>query len=94
MFQTNEYFDGNVKSIAFDEAEGPATVGVMATGEYEFATSQVELMTVISGSLTVQLPGQSDWATVGPGETFTVAAKVSFQVKVTETTSYICRYRS
>ncbi|MEN9461547.1 MAG: hypothetical protein RIS84_1567, partial [Pseudomonadota bacterium] len=32
MFKTNEYFDGKVKSIAFQTAEYPATVGVMAVG--------------------------------------------------------------
>lgn len=39
MFKTNEYFDGNVKSIAFTAANGHATMGVMAPGEYEFGTS-------------------------------------------------------
>jgi uncharacterized protein YaiE (UPF0345 family) len=34
MFKTNEYFDGRVKSIAFHGQEKPATVGVMAAGEY------------------------------------------------------------
>ncbi|MFP3355023.1 pyrimidine/purine nucleoside phosphorylase, partial [Pseudoalteromonas sp. SIMBA_153] len=34
MFQVNEYFNGTVKSIAFAGEEGPATVGVMAPGEY------------------------------------------------------------
>lgn len=28
MLKVNEYFDGNVKSIAFDNAEGQATIGV------------------------------------------------------------------
>ena len=42
MFKTNEYFNGNVKSIAFITKEGPATIGVMAIGEYEFGTSTVE----------------------------------------------------
>lgn len=51
MFKVNEYFDGTVKSIAFDMVEGPATVGVMAPGEYEFGTSQLEVMHVIAGSL-------------------------------------------
>lgn len=41
MFKVNEYFDGNVASIAFATPEGPATVGVMAVGEYEFGTSQL-----------------------------------------------------
>ncbi len=58
MFKVNEYFDGKVKSLAFRTAEGPATIGVMAPGEYEFGTSTVEIMTVVSGALTVKLPGE------------------------------------
>ena len=34
MFKVNEYFDGTVKSIAFTQAEGKATIGVMAPGKY------------------------------------------------------------
>jgi len=45
MFKVNEYFDGTVKSIAFDMAAGPATIGVMAPGDYEFGTNQLELCT-------------------------------------------------
>ena len=36
MFKTNEYFAGKVKSIAFQGKDKPATVGVMAQGEYVF----------------------------------------------------------
>lgn len=61
MFKVNEYFDGTVKSIAFGTAEGPATIGVMAPGEYEFGTAQREIMHVVSGALTVKLPDSSDW---------------------------------
>ena len=57
MFKTNEYYDGKVVSIAFTTAEGPATVGVMAAGDYEFGTSKLEIMTVVSGKLIVKLPG-------------------------------------
>ena len=53
MFKVNEYFDGRVKSLAFESIAGPATVGVMAPGEYEFATSTLEIMQVVSGKLTV-----------------------------------------
>jgi uncharacterized protein YaiE (UPF0345 family) len=49
MFKTNQYFDGKVVSIGLDSAEGTATVGVMQAGEYEFGTSSLEIMTVISG---------------------------------------------
>ena len=61
MFDVNEYFDGKVKSIAFDTDTLPATMGVMSIGEYEFATSQFETMTVVSGSMIVKLPGSEQW---------------------------------
>ncbi len=61
MLKVNEYFDGKVKSIAFSTAEGPATAGVMAKGEYEFGTSAKEIMRVTTGKLTVTLPGANDW---------------------------------
>ena len=63
MLETNEYFDGKVKSIGFKTATLPATVGVMEKGEYEFGTSQKETMTVVSGALTVMLPNASNWKT-------------------------------
>ena len=92
MFKVNEYFDGNVASIAFQTATLPATVGVMAVGEYEFGTSQDETMTVVSGALTVQLPGSSEWQTYDSGTQFEVAANEKFQVKVTVETAYLCTY--
>jgi uncharacterized protein YaiE (UPF0345 family) len=92
MFDVNEYFDGKVKSIAFQTESLPATVGVMAPGEYEFATSQHETMSVVSGALTVLLPGETQWQTYAAGQVFEVAANVSFQVKVTVDTVYMCQY--
>ncbi|MFF5504584.1 pyrimidine/purine nucleoside phosphorylase [Streptomyces roseolus] len=93
MFKVNEYFDGTVKSIAFTGAEGPATVGVMAPGEYEFGTGKREIMHVVSGALTVRLPGSDDWRTFGAGEKFDVPADSTFQLKVAEETAYLCEYR-
>jgi uncharacterized protein YaiE (UPF0345 family) len=93
MLQVNEYFDGKVKSIAIQTAEGPATVGAMATGEYEFGTSQKELMTVTSGKLTVKLPGADDWREYKANETFVVEANQKFQVRVGDESSYICFYK-
>mgnify|MGYP003683036867 CR=1 FL=1 len=92
MFKTNEYFDGKVKSIAFQTETLPATIGVMAAGDYEFGTSQKEYMTVTSGALNVKLPGADDWVTYPQGETFTVEANESFQVKAAVETSYLCLY--
>ena len=33
MFNVNEYFDGKVKSLGFENKEGAVTIGVMAAGE-------------------------------------------------------------
>ena len=74
MFDVNEYFDGKVKSIAFNTATLPATVGVMAKGEYEFDTSKKETMTVVSGALTVKLPGAENWQTFKQSDSFIVEA--------------------
>jgi purine/pyrimidine-nucleoside phosphorylase len=93
MFKVNEYFDGKVKSIAFETAEGPATAGVMAKGEYEFGTSTVEIMTVTTGKLTVKLPGKTKWQTFGKGQSFKVPANEKFHLMVAEDTSYICLYK-
>ena len=92
MLSTNEYFDGQVKSIGFQTATLPATVGVMAIGEYEFGTSQKETMTVVSGALTVKLPGRDDWQTFNAGEHFVVAANERFQLQVAVETAYLCTY--
>jgi uncharacterized protein YaiE (UPF0345 family) len=93
MFKVNEYFDGRVKSIAYENDEGPATVGLMAPGEYEFNTSTVEHMKVVSGMLTVELPGESGWKDYKEGETFIVDKDSSFKVKVKEPTAYRCLYK-
>ena len=93
MYKTNEYFDGKVKSIAFEDADGPATIGVMAAGEYEFGTSTVEFMTVTSGVMTVQQPNETEWKDYKEFETFRVEKDVKFKVKVEGDTSYRCLYK-
>jgi len=93
MFKTNEYFDGKVKSIAFATADGPATVGVMAEGEYEFGTSSKEIMSVVSGSLQVKLPGSDAWNTFATGSQFTVEANQKFGVRVQGQAAYLCLYK-
>lgn len=92
MLDVNEYFGGKVKSIGFQTETLPATVGVMAIGEYEFGTSQHEVMTVVSGALTVKLPDANDWQTFESGSSFEVAANTKFQLKVAVETAYLCTY--
>ena len=93
MIQVNEYFSGNVKSMGLMTATGKATVGVMVAGEYEFGTSAEELMKVVSGRLTVRLPGSPAWKDYADGESFTVPANAKYQVKAPVDTAYICWYR-
>jgi len=94
MFKTNEYFDGKVKSIAFNAFDGDATIGVMAAGEYTFGTSTIELMTVTCGQMQVKLPGSDEWKTYHTSETFRVEANQSFDVKVDKDTAYLCIYKT
>ena len=93
MYKVNEYFDGKVKSIAFEADGYPATIGVMAKGEYEFGTSHEEYMTVISGKLTVKLPGSDEWKVFMKHDTFIVKANCKFQLKIEQDSSYLCIYK-
>jgi uncharacterized protein YaiE (UPF0345 family) len=93
VLNVNAYFNGTVKSIAIQEADGRATVGVMEPGEYEFGTDSLEIMTVVAGQLTVKLPGAPDWQAFPAGSTFQVPAQTRFQLKVAVDTAYLCRYR-
>lgn len=89
----NEYFDGKVKSMSFNNEEGEATIGLMDVGEYEFSTSKKEYMTVVSGKMTVKLPEESNWKQFDKNETFTVEPNQKFNVKIEEQTAYICFYK-
>lgn len=93
MIKLNEYFQGRVKSLGLSADGGPATVGVIAPGEYEFGTSTKEIMSVVSGLLEVQLPGTTEWKHYKAGESFIVEAGKKFKVKNTEDVSYLCLYR-
>ena len=93
MFKVNEYFGGKVKSIAFNTPACPATIGVIAPGQYEFGTSSIEIMTVVTGKLFAMLPESDKWTEYSPGRSFTVQANKKFSVKTDEDTSYLCLYR-
>lgn len=92
MLEVNEYFDGNVKSIAFKTETLPATIGVMKPGEYAFNTGAKEAITVVSGALTIKLAGENEITTYNAGDTFHVPANSSFDIKVLTDTAYLCLY--
>jgi hypothetical protein len=93
VFKVNEYFDGKVKSISFTEAEGDATVGVLAQGEYEFGTGKSEIMHIVSGKVSVSLPGENGWREVKAGEVFNIPANSKFGIKALVESAYLCQFR-
>ncbi|VAW97647.1 FIG074102: hypothetical protein [hydrothermal vent metagenome] len=93
MFDVNEYFDGKVKSIVFKTGDDKATIGVMAVGDYEFGTSTIEHMSLVSGKMSVKLPDEDSWRDIALNEMFIVAAGTSFLVKIAEEASYLCVYK-
>ncbi|WP_058911646.1 pyrimidine/purine nucleoside phosphorylase [Entomohabitans teleogrylli] len=93
MLQSNEYFEGKVKSIGFTSSStGRASVGVMEQGEYTFGTGQPEEMTVVSGALRVLLAGEIEWKVYAAGEVFHVPGQSEFHLQVAEPSAYLCRY--
>ena len=92
MFKCNEYFDGKVKSLAFETSDKSATIGVMAAGDYTFSTDAAEVMTVVSGELIVTLPGSAEATSFGAGESFDVPGNSSFGVRVPVDSAYLCLY--
>jgi len=92
MFKTNDYFDGRVKSIAFEGTDKAATVGVMAPGDYTFNTAEKEKMTVVSGVMRIILPGESTQRVISAGDSFEVAADSAFEVSVESDCAYLCEY--
>jgi len=90
--KANMYFEGKVSSrtIVFNDGS-KKTLGVMMPGEYEFHTGDKEIMEILSGDISVKLPG-AEWFEVAPGQTFEVPAMSAFSVKVRSLTDYCCSF--
>ncbi|HHX14577.1 MAG TPA: pyrimidine/purine nucleoside phosphorylase [Fibrobacter sp.] len=93
MIAVNQYFDGKVASLGLSNSFGKFTIGVMAAGEYEFNTSSVEIMTLVSGKWFIQLPGSTDYMPYPEGSSFEVGANLTFKLKVLEDCGYLCQYK-
>lgn len=93
MISENQYFEGNVKSLGYENHNGKSTVGVINPGEYEFGTACKEIMHVIEGELLAQLPNSENWQSFKTGDFFEVEANETFKVKATTPTAYLCQYR-
>jgi len=62
-------------------------------GGDEFGTSTIEYMTVISGNMTVLLPGEQDWRIYKPFDTFIVQKDARFKLRIDADAAYLCLYR-
>jgi uncharacterized protein YaiE (UPF0345 family) len=89
----NEYFEGKVKSLVINSAEGKKTLGVIQAGEYEFNTDTPETMMVVAGMISAYLPEYGEWEDFGAGSSFSVPEKSTFKVKVAEDAAYLCEYK-
>ena len=91
MIKVNNYFDGNVKSLGFERPDAAFTAGVVLPGAYTFDTESEEHLTITVGEIEIQPPG-AEWRIVKTGETITIPAKSSFDLKVEHPASYICKF--
>jgi uncharacterized protein YaiE (UPF0345 family) len=90
--QVNSYFEDKVLSIGFSADGKPVSSGVMQPGEFAFDTTQPERMVVTHGELIVKLPDSQDWQHFPAGTEFQVPANISFDVKVNQSSCYLCYY--
>lgn len=89
----NIYFDGKVTSRTIKFSDGTRkTLGIMMPGDYEFNTSEAELMEILAGSVKIQLAGQTDWQSIAAGSEFKVEGNSSFKIQVETVTDYCCSY--
>jgi uncharacterized protein YaiE (UPF0345 family) len=91
MLKQNSYFEGKVQSVGFERLGRRMTVGVVAPGEYHFATDAPERMTVVSGDLSARL-ADGDWRSFPAGTSFEIAGKSGFDVRATGPAAYLCEF--
>jgi uncharacterized protein YaiE (UPF0345 family) len=92
--KANVYFDGKCVSHSITLSDGRAmSVGVILPSTLTFNTGVPEIMETVAGACEVLLPGSSSWQRFGPGESFKVPGKASFQIRVTgEPYHYTCHF--
>ncbi|WP_046225523.1 pyrimidine/purine nucleoside phosphorylase [Paenibacillus dauci] len=91
--EANIYYEGKVTSRIVLLPDGSkVTLGIMMPGSYEFGTDQHETMEILSGQLSVQLPGSEEWLHIDGQSTFEVPANTRFKLEIKTVTDYCCSY--
>ncbi len=92
--KANIYFGGKVTSrVVHTETGEKITLGVMLAGDYEFPTEAAETMEMLGGSMAVMLPGETEFTTYTPGQSYDIPANSSYKIKVAEYVDYCCYYK-
>lgn len=89
----NIYYEGKVTSRTVLLTDGQkVTLGIMLPGSYEFGTDGPEIMGILSGDLSVLLPGEQEWREIQGSATFHVPGNSSFKLEIRQVTDYCCSY--
>ncbi len=91
--ESNVYFDGKVTSRKVTFTDGSyKTLGIMMPGDYTFGTEKAELMEIMAGTLDYRLRDETQWCHIEAGQSFSVPANASFDLKITQLVDYCCSY--
>ena len=91
--KANIYYEGKVTSRTVRFADGSRkTLGIILPGQYAFSTADAERMEMLAGSLSVLLPGSTEWVSFAQGQAFDIPANATFSVTATEVADYCCSY--
>ena len=91
--KANAYFDGKVTSrtVLFHDGS-KKTLGIMTPGDYEFGTTEREIMEILDGELEILLPGETTWRKITAGNSFDIPANSKFKLRIFKLTDYCCSY--
>jgi purine/pyrimidine-nucleoside phosphorylase len=92
--KANVYFDGRVVSHTVWMADGAKkTLGLIYPGEYRFNTDAPERMEITAGTCRARLAGETGWKEYGPGSSFDVPGRSSFEIAVASGIGeYVCSF--
>ena len=91
--QANVYFDGKCISHGITLADGTKkSVGVVLPSQLTFKTGAPEVMECVAGACEYRLAGSDDWKRASPGDSFSIPAHSSFDIKVAEAYHYVCHF--
>jgi uncharacterized protein YaiE (UPF0345 family) len=61
-------------------------------GAYTFNTEKIECLQIVAGELDIK-PAERAWQTLRTGNSITIPAGTSFDLKLKDPAAYICAYK-